>query len=322
MATAPEPATAAPAKRPSRGRGIVVVVLLVLAPIVFFVGALATWVDRTALDNATWGDVTEQIVHDPAVSVPLSDALAQRVQQRADFQGRLSTSLPAEPPAAGGTRGGSAERARPARGDASRRVPARRRADGQGQSSGTGAVDRDHRRHDPARRRRGRRHAQSQRPAGRALGAARAARRRQQSSRGAEADRDRAGGEPQHDQGRRRHAAGTLDLDDLRRSGAVRGSRVAGGRPPPGRVLERDEPGRRGAAAGDRQGRRRRDPARARSPSPNPARRPRPRSGTSSARGSSTSRRRWPRSASSRSPAPGWSARRRAPRAPEASWGR
>ena len=68
--------------------------LLVLAPIVFFVGALATWVDRTALDNATWGDVTEQIVHDPAVSVPLSAALAERVQARAGFEQRLSTSLP------------------------------------------------------------------------------------------------------------------------------------------------------------------------------------------------------------------------------------
>ena len=94
MATEPDPAAAPSAKAPSRGRAVAVVVLLVLAPIVFAVGAIATWVDRTALDNATWADVTEQIVHDPAVSVPLSAALAQRVQQRADFQGRLSTSLP------------------------------------------------------------------------------------------------------------------------------------------------------------------------------------------------------------------------------------
>ena len=94
MATEPDPAAAPSAKAPSRGRAVAVVVLLVLAPIVFAVGAIATWVDRTALDNATWADVTEQIVHDPAVSVPLSAALAQRVQERADFQGRLSTSLP------------------------------------------------------------------------------------------------------------------------------------------------------------------------------------------------------------------------------------
>jgi hypothetical protein len=94
MATAADSAAAPPAKGHSRAKGIAVVVLLVLAPIVFFVGALATWVDRTALDNATWADVTEQIVHDPAVSVPLCDALAQRLQARADFQGRLSTSLP------------------------------------------------------------------------------------------------------------------------------------------------------------------------------------------------------------------------------------
>ena len=93
MATAPDSA-APPARDHSRARSIAVVVLLVLAPIVFFVGALATWVDRTALENETWGDVTEQIVHDPAVSVPLSDALAQRLQARADFQGRLSASLP------------------------------------------------------------------------------------------------------------------------------------------------------------------------------------------------------------------------------------
>ena len=94
MATAADSA-APPAKDHRRARGIAVVVLLVLAPIVFFVGAVATWVDRTALENETWADVTEQIVHDPAVSVPLSDALAQQLQARADFQGRLSTSLPA-----------------------------------------------------------------------------------------------------------------------------------------------------------------------------------------------------------------------------------
>ena len=93
MATAADSA-APPAKDHRRARGIAVVVLLVLAPIVFFVGAVATWVDRTALENETWADVTEQIVHDPAVSVPLSDALAQQLQARADFQGRLSTSLP------------------------------------------------------------------------------------------------------------------------------------------------------------------------------------------------------------------------------------
>ena len=94
MATVPDAAPAPPAKGHSRARNIAVVVLLVLAPIIFFVGALATWVDRTALENETWSDVTEQIVHEPAVSVPLSDALAQRLQARADFQGRLSTSLP------------------------------------------------------------------------------------------------------------------------------------------------------------------------------------------------------------------------------------
>ena len=95
MATVPDAAPAPPAKGHSRARNIAVVVLLVLAPIVFFVGAVATWVDRTALENETWADVTEQIVHDPAVSVPLSDALAEQLQARADFQGRLSTSLPA-----------------------------------------------------------------------------------------------------------------------------------------------------------------------------------------------------------------------------------
>jgi hypothetical protein len=94
MATAADSA-APPAKGHRRARGIAVVVLLVLAPIVFFVGAVATWVDRTALENETWADVTEQIVHDPAVSVPLSNALAEQLQARADFQGRLSTSLPA-----------------------------------------------------------------------------------------------------------------------------------------------------------------------------------------------------------------------------------
>jgi hypothetical protein len=94
MAIAQDPAAAPPAKGHSRARSVAVVVLLVLAPIVFFVGALATWVDRTALENATWADVTEQIVQDPAVSVPLSAALAQRVQERADFQQRLNAALP------------------------------------------------------------------------------------------------------------------------------------------------------------------------------------------------------------------------------------
>ena len=94
MATPQDSAPAPSAKGHSRARGVAVVALLVLAPIVFFVGALATWVDRTALDNATWGDVTEQVVHDPAVAVPLSAALAERVQARAGFEQRLSTSLP------------------------------------------------------------------------------------------------------------------------------------------------------------------------------------------------------------------------------------
>ncbi len=70
------------------------VVLLVLTPILFCVGALATWVDRTALENSTWTDVTENFVHDPAVSVPLSDALAQRLQARVSFEERLSAALP------------------------------------------------------------------------------------------------------------------------------------------------------------------------------------------------------------------------------------
>jgi hypothetical protein len=85
---------AQPARSHGRGRRIAVVVLLVLAPIVFFVGALATWVDRVALENSTWSDVTQKIATDPAVTTPLADALSQKLQAQADFQTRLSAALP------------------------------------------------------------------------------------------------------------------------------------------------------------------------------------------------------------------------------------
>ncbi len=93
MATQPVTAAPPPAKH-KRSKSIAVVVLLVLAPIVFFIGSLATWVDRTALETSTWADVTEQIVHDPAVAAPLADALAQQLQAQAAFQERLTATLP------------------------------------------------------------------------------------------------------------------------------------------------------------------------------------------------------------------------------------
>jgi hypothetical protein len=90
-------AEAAPqARSHGRGRSIAVVVLLVLAPIVFFAGAFATWVNRVALENSTWSDVSQKIATEPAVTTPLADALAQKLQAQADFQSRLQTALPAQ----------------------------------------------------------------------------------------------------------------------------------------------------------------------------------------------------------------------------------
>jgi hypothetical protein len=84
------------ARSHGRGRSIAVVVLLVLAPIVFFAGAFATWVNRVALENSTWSDVTQKIATEPAVTTPLADALAAKLQAQADFQARLSGALPAQ----------------------------------------------------------------------------------------------------------------------------------------------------------------------------------------------------------------------------------
>jgi hypothetical protein len=63
MATAPTTEqTEASAGSPGGVRRLIPGILVVVASVLLLVGAVATWVDRTALETATWTDVSTKVL--------------------------------------------------------------------------------------------------------------------------------------------------------------------------------------------------------------------------------------------------------------------
>jgi hypothetical protein len=85
---------APPSPTVSRRRRAVVWTLLALATLVGLVSALTLWVDRQALDNASWKTTSQEVVRDPAVRAALSNYLVDQLYANVDVAGEVRRQLP------------------------------------------------------------------------------------------------------------------------------------------------------------------------------------------------------------------------------------
>jgi hypothetical protein len=99
-------AESAPVKPLSRGRRIVVWVLVVLATVLALVSILTTWVNRQMLDNTAWNKATTQVVQDPQVQSAIASYTINQIYDNINVGQALSERLPGRlkqlgPPLAG-----------------------------------------------------------------------------------------------------------------------------------------------------------------------------------------------------------------------------
>jgi hypothetical protein len=87
-------AAAKPAPPLSRGRKIVVWVLVVLATILALVSILTTWVNRQMLDNAAWNRATTQVIQDQKVQQALATYTINQLYSNVNVGQALSDRLP------------------------------------------------------------------------------------------------------------------------------------------------------------------------------------------------------------------------------------
>ncbi len=88
---APTATAAAPL---SRGRKIVVWVLVVLATVIALVAILTTWVNRQMLDNSAWNKATTQVIQDQKVQSALATYTVNQLYTNVDVGQALSDRLP------------------------------------------------------------------------------------------------------------------------------------------------------------------------------------------------------------------------------------
>ena len=79
---------------PSRVRGVLVWILIVLAALVGFVSALTTWVNRQALDTNSWTKASSDLINDPVVRSSLATYVVNEVYDNVDVSGEIAKRLP------------------------------------------------------------------------------------------------------------------------------------------------------------------------------------------------------------------------------------
>jgi hypothetical protein len=96
MAALPDTEQAAPgaASGMSRGRSVLVWVLVVLAALIAFVSTLTTWVNRQALDTTSWTNASAKLLEDPDVRSALSVYIVNELYDNVDVAGEFQQKLP------------------------------------------------------------------------------------------------------------------------------------------------------------------------------------------------------------------------------------
>jgi len=84
----------APARANGRGRKLAVGTLVALGSLMLCVAVFATWVNRVALDSATWSDTSTKALQQPAVRSALSAYLVDQLYTNVDVPAALSQALP------------------------------------------------------------------------------------------------------------------------------------------------------------------------------------------------------------------------------------
>jgi hypothetical protein len=92
-AAASSPA-AAPTQGLSRGRSVLIWVLVVLAALIGFVSTLTTWVNRQALDTNSWTKASSDLINDPEVRAALGTYVVNEVYDNVDVSAEIAKKLP------------------------------------------------------------------------------------------------------------------------------------------------------------------------------------------------------------------------------------
>ena len=79
---------------PRRPYRRLVPVLLVLAVITGFVGTVAVWVNRLALNTTNWTDTSSRLLADPAIEKALSDYFVRQLFASLNVSGAVGGVLP------------------------------------------------------------------------------------------------------------------------------------------------------------------------------------------------------------------------------------
>jgi hypothetical protein len=99
-ALASQPATAAAPARESvsapisRGRRILVWVLVVVATLLLLLCSLTVWVKRQALDSNAWADKSEELLADPTIRAGVAAYMVDQLYSNVDVKARLEQRLP------------------------------------------------------------------------------------------------------------------------------------------------------------------------------------------------------------------------------------
>lgn len=78
----------------SRGRKLLLGVLVFLGSLMLCVAIFATWVDRVALDSGAWSDTSTKALQQPAVQTALSEYLVDQLYANVNVPAALSQALP------------------------------------------------------------------------------------------------------------------------------------------------------------------------------------------------------------------------------------
>jgi len=78
----------------SRGRHIVIWVLIVSAAVIAFLSTLTTWVNRQALDTQSWTKSSSRLINDPEIRSALSVYIVNQLYENVDVSGQIQAQLP------------------------------------------------------------------------------------------------------------------------------------------------------------------------------------------------------------------------------------
>src|SRR5689334_20652192 len=78
----------------TRGRRLVLGVLVFLGSLMLCVAIFANWVDKVALDSGTWSDTSTKALQQPAVRTAVSEYVVDQLYANVDVPAALSAALP------------------------------------------------------------------------------------------------------------------------------------------------------------------------------------------------------------------------------------